>query len=85
MPPAGQYLWEWFHGAGSMRRYQDGYPCQLTPPEWLGWQEMTGNIVRPEEWQVLRAIDAALCGALSSELSDQRARHADSMRNKKHG
>jgi len=77
LPLGGEVLWEWFMDGSSLRRNQDGYPCRLTAPEWLGWAEMTGEQVRPEEWEILRAMDAAYVGALCSELSDQRARLAD--------
>jgi len=40
----------------------------------VAWAALTGEIVYPWEWSILRAMDAAYCGALNIELSEHRAR-----------
>lgn len=57
-------------------------PHLLTPPDWLAWQQLTGEIVRPEEWAVLRDMDAAHTAALRSELADQQAAQAERARDR---
>ena len=59
-------------------------PKILSPTEWRSWQELTGEQVRREEWAVLRDMDHAYTGALAEELSDQRAREAESKSNGRH-
>lgn len=83
VPERGEYLWAWYHDAASMRRFEDGWPKTLSAPEWMGWQQMTGNIVRPEEWAVLRDMDSAHVSALCAEIAEQRARMAEQKQAKK--
>ena len=82
IPKGGEIIWEWFEDAGDLRGSSDGYPAKLSATEWLAWQQMTGNIVRPEEWQILRAMDTAYISALRSEFSDQMARESEKNRTK---
>lgn len=77
VPDRGSHLWEWFTDISRSRQYRDGSPQPISPTDWLAWSQMTGAIVRDEEWAILRAMDAAFVVAMTGELADQRAREAD--------
>jgi hypothetical protein len=54
-------------------------PQPLTWVDMMAWAHLTGNIVRVEEWGVLRRIDRAFLSALADERADAMAR-ADAAR-----
>jgi hypothetical protein len=70
-----RYLWDWYiELAGSVGRIRDGV-CHPVPwSEYIGWATVTGLIVWPGEYAILRKMDAAYCAALNSEFEDYRAR-----------
>lgn len=46
----------------------------LTPLEWQAWANVTGQVIRPEEFAVLIDMDAAYVNALKAEKAAQWAR-----------
>jgi len=77
LPERGVYIWHWFFDASPSRRFINGHPATITPSEWLAWAQITGEIIRPEEWAVLRDMDASYVNALQAELSDQHIREGE--------
>src|SRR5690606_10437213 len=66
--PVAEYLWEWFWDASRGRQAGLNGPLPLSGTEWRAWQEITGHVVRPEEWAILRDMDAAYLEACGEEL-----------------
>lgn len=58
-------------------RAGDGHCRKMTPDIYKGWADMTGNLVRPSEYDMLRAMDAAFCSEMNKELAAARAQQAD--------
>lgn len=65
-----EYLWDWFWEAARGR--QDGMngPLALSAGELLSWASLTGAIVRPEEWAILRDMDGAYLAAVAEEQAE---------------
>ena len=59
VPAYGEHLLEWFWDLNKGRQHNDGAWLALPPSELKAWQDMTGNIVRREEWQILRDMEAS--------------------------
>lgn len=75
VPETGLYIWSWFlELSGSVNRIIQGQPMRVMPSEWLAWSTMTGRIVEPAEYAILRDMDAAFCSALSGEMAEAHAR-----------
>jgi len=76
LPEAGVYLWQWFNSLSvMMTRVIGGVVHHIPPSEYLAWSAMTGCIVEPAEYAILRDMDAAFCAALSKEIAEVHARH----------
>ena len=73
VPAAGQHLWDWFLDINDrISRVEDS--CRRIPPsEWLAWQQMTGDIVYPWEYDILAAMDRAYCDSVDGEIAAGRA------------
>lgn len=82
-PKEGRYLWLWFVSAARTRRYDQGTPQPLTPQEWIGWAQISGEMVRREEYLALMEMDRTYCASLSREISEQRRRESESQRGNK--
>jgi hypothetical protein len=54
-----EYLWEWFWDANRGRQSSMHGPLALSASEWRAWRDITGHVVRTEEWAILRDMDAA--------------------------
>lgn len=65
--PAYQYLWAWFWEIDSQRSSGLNGPNALRYSDITDWAIGTGNLIRPEEAQVIRRIDAAYLSALAEE------------------
>lgn len=70
-PEQGKQLWQWFQKASKTRRYDQGLPQKLTPMEWQSWAQVTGQMIREEEFSVLLDMDDAYINALRAELKAQ--------------
>ncbi len=46
-------------------------PQMLTPLAWQAWANITGQVIREEEFSVLIDMDSAYVSALKSELKAQ--------------
>lgn len=46
-------------------------PQMLTPLEWQAWANITGQVIREEEFSVLIDMDAAYVSALKAEINAQ--------------
>ena len=57
-------------------------PQKLTPYELRGWAEVTGKLVRPEEYQALLEMDTAFIIALNAEYKAQLDRENPQNRSK---
>lgn len=52
----------------------DGVPQPILWGDFLDWANVTGRIVRPSEYAILRDMDAAWREAMSVEMTDARVR-----------
>lgn len=69
IPDGGEYLWQWYHDISScVGRISDGICRPILPSEYLAWANMADLIVRPEEYAILRAMDASFCAETNKEL-----------------
>lgn len=81
VPLAGKYLWNWFKDITTIASTTFEDVCRPIPPtEYLAWATITGNIVYPEEYDILIAMDLAFCSEANKEILDRRARQADDAR-----
>lgn len=55
-----------------VRRVVEGVCGPVPPSDWLGWQQITGNIVYPWEYDILAAMDVAFCDEMNKELEAKR-------------
>ena len=86
IPPAGQYLWDWYMDiTRRVRRVADGVCGPIPPSDWLGWQQITGNIVYPWEYDILAAMDVAFCDEMNKELDARREAHQEEAQKKTKG
>lgn len=78
IPQNGLYLWNWFVNLNqSLSRIQDGF-CRLIPPsEYLAWSKLTGNIVYPVEYDILKEMDAAFCTEMNKEFESVRTKQQE--------
>lgn len=60
--------------ASTSRRFEQGFPQLITPLEWQAWADITGTLVRTQEYSVLREMDYRFVAAWRQEITDQRAR-----------
>lgn len=70
-PEQGRQLWNWYQQASRTRRFEQGLPQMLTPLEWQAWANITGQVIREEEFAVLIDMDSAYVSALKAELNAQ--------------
>lgn len=87
IPPEGKYLWDWFQQiADGTARFREGI---YHPVGWIdlkAWAEVTGTIVYPREFDILRAMDAAFCKGMNINVQERRERalaEAEKNRNKR--
>jgi hypothetical protein len=60
-----------------LRRVRGGVCEPLPPSEFEAWATMSGNIVYPREYAILRAVDRAFCAETNAELADYQARQRE--------
>lgn len=54
-------------------RINDGVCARIPPSEWDAWQRLTGELVYPEEFAILAAMDRAYCTGVIGEIEAGRA------------
>ena len=75
IPGAGAHLWEWFEQLNAgVGRIRDGVCFPIPWTEFQAWASVTGNVVFPSEYAILRAIDLAFCDEINKELEAYRLR-----------
>ena len=67
------YLWFWEIN-GMVDRAGDGYCRPITPGDYKHWIDISGNIVTPLEYDILRAMDVAYKTAMEREMNERRLR-----------
>lgn len=75
MPPAGNYLWEWYFAlSDQLSRIDEHDNVKPIPPsEFIAWCEATRAIVYPSEYAILCAMDVAWRDETTKELIAYRA------------
>jgi hypothetical protein len=74
IPTAGAHLWGWFWDAHKGRQEGMSGWQRIPASEWTDWQAIAGVIVRLEEWQILRDMDAAFVTAARQAHDETRPR-----------
>jgi len=70
-----QYLWDWYEAlSAGVGRAVDGVCNPIPWSEFLAWSSVSGVVVHPSEYAILRAMDAVFCEEMNKEFSDYRAR-----------
>lgn len=83
IPEDGIYLWNWFIDINnSVSRIDfNGYYCLIPPSEFLAWSTLTGNALYPEEYDILRNMDAVYCKEVNAEIQSKRAKEEEARKN----
>lgn len=63
--------------SNSIVRVKNGMTLPIPPSEFVAWRAMTGNIVYPVEYDIMRAMDDAFCALTAQEVKSFQARDAD--------
>ncbi len=50
----------------------EGMYRPIPPSEYLAWQQITGNIVYPHEYDIMFAMDAVYCEEMNKEINARR-------------
>lgn len=76
IPEDGIYLWNWFIDLNNSVSRVDfnGYYCLIPPSEFLAWSTITGNGLYPEEYDILKSMDAVYCKETNADIQSKRAR-----------
>lgn len=73
IPSEGVYLWDWFISLNeSIFRVKDGFYHIIPPSEYKAWSEMTGNLITPVEYDILKSMDIVFCKELNSDIEYNR-------------
>lgn len=71
IPEAGEYLWNWFWDIrNSLRQVLDGAAIPIPPSEFIAWAELTGQVVWPSEYAILRAMDKVFCSETNTLIKE---------------
>ena len=68
IPEAVGHILEWFWQISEGRSTGINGNDRLTCTEISAWSQFTGNIIMPEEFDMIRAMDVAWCNAMSEEI-----------------
>ncbi len=91
IPSEGMYLWNWFFQLNSAIHRIDfnGYYNLMPPSEIFSWMELTKNLITPNEYGILNAMDNVFCEMLNNDIKakrdkedEKRKQEADSMKAK---
>lgn len=76
LPPAGEYLWEWFTRLSNAiyRIDFNGYYYNLPPSEILAWCKFARVDMTENEFEIIVAMDNSFCRELNKELEAKRLR-----------
>lgn len=70
-----KHVWDWYHAVSeSVMRIKNGVCYPIPPSEFYAFTKMTGEIIHPYEYDMLRSIDSVFCVEMSKELSDLEVR-----------
>lgn len=73
IPPNGSHIWEWFKEISAVASpVFEGFYRRIPPSEYLAWQQLTGNIVYPVEYDILFAMDGVFCDEMNAEIQSRR-------------
>lgn len=73
----GGYLLEWFAQLNRFRTIGINGPDPIQPRTILDWCALTRTIIRPEEINILLAVDAAYLAEYGKEMQQRRAANKD--------
>lgn len=81
LPFKGRYLWDWYSSLNeSISRIFDGN-CRLIPPSELhAWSVITGNLVYPIEYDILKAMDVAYCDEINKEIASLHSKREENQK-----
>ena len=69
IPNGGEDYWSWYWEiSDGLRRVNDGAVNPIPFSEYLAWAEVTGRIVWPSEYAILRAMDRVFCRLTAQEI-----------------
>lgn len=71
-PEEVDYLLDWFEQLSATRTSGMSGPNPLSPSDVLAWSELTGSKISPNEYLILRAMDAAHVDGVHTFLKEQR-------------
>lgn len=72
IPEAGIHIWQWFREINDIASpMREGFCRRIPPSEYLAWQKITENIVYPEEYDILFAMDAVFCDEMNAEIQSR--------------
>lgn len=78
IPESGIYLWDWFKALNeSVFRNVDGYYHLIPPSEYKAWSELTGSLITPDEYDILRSMDVVFCNELNADIEAKRIRKTE--------
>lgn len=80
-PDEGRYIWDWFWQISALRQHGEGGPLGLSPTWIKDWAEITGTIIRREEYAILFQMDAQFLEAWRGEASNNAAIMRDEAKN----
>lgn len=73
VPEVGLYLWNIFIDMNSsISRNHDGYYSLIPPSEYLAYLKLTGLLIYPFEYDILKEMDLAYCNELNLEENKRR-------------
>jgi hypothetical protein len=74
IPQSAHYIWNWFKEISDIASpIREGFYRRIPPSEYLAWQQLTGNIVYPEEYDILFAMDGVFCDEMNAEIQAREA------------
>lgn len=76
IPEDGLYLWNWFIDINNSVSRVDfnGYYSLIPPSEFIAWSTVTGNGLYPEEYDILKSMDATYCKESNADIRAKRQR-----------
>lgn len=70
LPPAGLYLWGWFHELSNARGSGGFGAAAISYPDILAWSRLTGRRPAPWEVDVIKALDVAYLNTAAANRED---------------
>lgn len=83
IPYNGEHIWAWyFELANGVARITNGVCKPISWESLRAWSDITGNEVKPYEFEILRKMDLHFCAEMNIELEAFRLRQEEE-RNRK--